>query len=80
MEEIKCECCDSSYEEEYYKYEDKIYCFDCLTEKLEADGRIHIVKTIHYYNEDWGTLGTDDEINEVVQNLCEEFEVETIES
>ncbi len=35
--EIRCCKCDSDYEEEYYKYEDKIYCFECLKEELEEN-------------------------------------------
>ena len=79
-EEIKCCKCDSDYEENYYKYDNKLYCFDCLTEELEEDNRLHIVKTTHYYNDDWGNLGTDDEISEVIQNICEEYEVEEVEN
>lgn len=78
MEETKCHKCDNDYEEEYYKYNGEIYCFECLTEELEEEGKLHIVKTIHYYNDDWGDLGTDDEINEVIQNICEDFEIEEI--
>lgn len=74
-----CKCC-SDYEEEYYKYNDNIYCFECLTEELEEDGRLQIVKTTHYYNDDWGELGTSDEISEVIQNICEDFEIEEIKS
>jgi len=77
--ENRCCKCDSDYESEFYKYDNKIYCFDCLTEELENDGKLQIVKTTHYYNEDWGELGTDDEISEVVQNICEEFDVEELD-
>ena len=79
-EEIKCCKCDSDYEENYYKYQDDIFCFDCLTEQLENENKLNIVNTIHYYNDDWGDLGTNDEISEVIQNICEEYEVEEIEN
>ncbi len=78
--ELKCNICDSDYDEEYYKYDDKIYCFDCLVNELEEDKRLIKVETTHYYNEDWGELGTNDDIDEVIQNICEEFEVEIIKS
>lgn len=76
MEEKCCNKCGSDYEEEYYKYDNEIYCFDCLIDELESSGQMIVVKTTHYYNDDWGELGTDDDINEVVQNICEEFDVE----
>lgn len=80
MEEKRCECCDSDYEEEYYKYDNKLYCFDCLVEQLEEDKNLHIVKITHYYNDDWGELGNSDDIAEVIQNICEEYDIEEIES
>lgn len=78
MEENFCYKCGSDYEEEYYKYNNKTYCFDCLIEELENSGQMNVVKTTHYYNGDWGELGTDDDINEVVQNICEEFDIEEV--
>ena len=80
MEEIECCECKSTYEEEYYKYQNDIYCFDCLEEKLKDDKEIYVVETKHYYNCDWGRLGTDDEIEEVIQNICEENDIERIPS
>lgn len=79
-EDMKCSCCNSDYEEEYYKYDNEIYCFECLTEKLEDEEGLNIVKTTHYYNDDWGELGTDDDISEVIQNICENYDVEEIRS
>ena len=79
-EKIQCSCCNSDYEEEYYKYDNEIYCFECLTEKLENEGRLNIVKITHYYNDDWGELGTDDNMSEAIQNICENYDVEEIRS
>lgn len=79
MEEIECCKCKSTYEEEYYKYQNDIYCFDCLEEKLKDDKEIYVVETKHYYNCDGGGLGTDDEIEEVIQNICEENDIERIQ-
>ena len=73
-----CEC-DSDYEEKYYKYDNKIYCFDCLVDTLEESGQLNIVKITHYYNDDWGELGTDDEINEVIENICDTYDIEEVE-
>lgn len=73
-----CEC-DSDYEEKYYKYDNKIYCFDCLVDTLQEEGQLNIVKTTHYYNDDWGELGTDDEINEVIENICDTYDIEEVE-
>lgn len=73
-----CEC-DSDYKEKYYKYDNKIYCFDCLVDTLQEEGRLNIVETTHYYNDDWGELGTDDEINEVIENICDTYDIEEVE-
>lgn len=78
IEEKQCCKCNSDYEEEFYKYDNDIYCFDCLTKQLESENKLIIVKTTHYYNDDWGELGTDDKINEVIQNLCKNYDIEVI--
>lgn len=75
----KCCECGSDYEDEFYKYDEEIYCFDCLVKRLEEEEEINVIHTIHYYNSDWGELGTDDDIDEVIQNLCERYDVERIE-
>lgn len=79
-EEIECDKCGNDYEENYYKYDNKIFCFECLIEELENSKQLNVVKTKHYYNEDWGELGTDDDIAEVIQNICEEYDIEEIKS
>ena len=79
-EEIKCAKCKSDYEEDYYKYNDYIFCFDCLIQELENTKGLNRVTTTHYYNDDWGKLGTDDDIEEVIQNICEDYDVEEIKS
>lgn len=66
-----CEC-DSDYEEKYYKYNNKIYCFDCLVYTLQKEGRLNIVETTHYYNDDWGELGT-------IENICDTYDIEEVE-
>lgn len=77
---MKCYKCDSDYEENYYKYNEHIYCFECLIEELENSRQLNVVKTTHYYNADWGALGTDDDISEVIQNMCEDYDIEEIRS
>lgn len=77
---MRCYKCDSDYETEYYKYNDKVYCFDCLIEELENAGQLNIVKTTQYYNDDWQDLGTDTDITEVIQNICENYDIEEIKS
>ena len=76
--EIKCSCCDSNYEEEYFKYDNQLYCFGCLEDKLKEDKEIQVVEVKHYYNVDGGELGTDEEIEEVIQELCEQNDIERI--
>jgi len=77
-EENICSKCKSDYEEHYYQYNNRMFCFDCLVEELESEGKLNIVNTVHYYNENWRNLGTDDEMLEVIQNICEEYEVQEI--
>ncbi|HAB66534.1 MAG TPA: hypothetical protein DCE23_04105 [Firmicutes bacterium] len=79
-EEIKCAKCESDYEENYYKHNNNIFCFDCLIQELENTKGLNVVTTTHYYNDDWGELGTDDDIAEVIQNICEDCDVEEIKS
>jgi hypothetical protein len=79
-EEIECDKCGNDYEENYYKYDNNIFCFECLIEELENSRQLNVVKITHYYNKDWGELGTDDDIAEVVQNICEEYDIEEIKS
>lgn len=76
--EMKCYKCDSDYEEEYYKYNNKIFCFECLTEELENNEGLNIVKITKYYDDDWNELGNDDEISETIQNICENYNVEVV--
>ena len=79
-EEIKCCKCNSDYEESYYKYKNNIFCFDCLTEQLENERILNMVDTVTYYNEDWGELGTDNNISDTIKNICEEYNIEEIEN
>ena len=76
--ELECCKCGSDYEEHYYKYDNNIFCFECLTEQLENEQQINIVKTTHYYTDEWSELGTDDEIAEVIQKLCENYDIEEL--
>ena len=79
-EEIKCDKCYNDYEQYYYKYNDNIFCFECLIEELENTNKLNVVKTTHYYNDDWQELGTDDDISEAIQNICEEYDIEEMKS
>lgn len=76
---IKCCECDSDYEENYYVQDDKIYCKDCLLEKLEDEGHIHTTRITSYFNDDWHPLGNDDDEYELMQNVCDEFDINRIE-
>ncbi|MBO5348971.1 MAG: hypothetical protein J6A89_04030 [Clostridia bacterium] len=78
MEDIQCNCCDSDYESEYYKYNNEIYCFDCLTEKLKDEGKLNVVTTTKYYTDDWGYLGDNEELADTIQEICEYYDVEEI--
>lgn len=73
---MKCEICGSDYAENYYKdkYTEEIICEDCL---LGIDG-ITTSTTTHYSLEGI-YLGSDDDSQEVVDNICDYTSFEKIE-
>lgn len=74
---MKCKICGSDYSENYYKnqYDNEIICEDCL---LEVDGIT--TSTITNYFLDGEFIGDDSEnIQEVVDNICEYCSYEKIE-
>ena len=65
---MKCKICGSDYSEHYYKnkYDDEIICEECL---LEIDG-ITTSTTTHYFL-DSEYMGTDEDMNELVEKICD---------
>ena len=47
-------------------YEEKPICFDCLIDKFNVKEHVTSV----YYNEDGEYLGSSEDCNEVIENLC----------
>lgn len=60
--------CNKCSTEGEFIYNDKIYCLECLFDDL----CIESYSTISYY-QDGEYLGTDDDINEVLENLNEDI-------
>lgn len=48
-----CCKCNSGHEDQFYKYNNEIYCFDCLIEELKNNKELYTVTTTNYYNADW---------------------------
>lgn len=73
---MKCEICGSEYNEHYYKneYSDEIICEDCL---LELDGIT--TNTITDYYLDGEYIGNDAEIDELINNICDNCSYKELE-
>lgn len=76
-EETKKECskCPSSIE--LYKYENKIYCYDCLLKQLEKED-ILSTNTVTEYRLGGEFVCTDDDEYLLIEELIEDYEVEKI--
>ncbi|AQW26221.1 hypothetical protein [Clostridium perfringens] len=61
-----CSECNGKSE---YKYKGKYYCPKCIIENFGVEEY-----TTTYYYLDGEELGTDDDINEVIRNLCDDIE------
>ncbi len=73
---MKCERCKSDYADNYYKdkYSDEIICEDCL---LELDGIT--TNTVTSYFLDGEYLGDDADIDNLIENICDNTAYEAVE-
>lgn len=73
---MKCNRCDSEDSENYYKdeYSDEIICEDCL---LESD--MITTDTVTHYYLDGEYLGDDNNLDEVIDNICDNIGYKKIE-
>ena len=64
----KCNVCGSDYSDNYFKNEEneEIICLECLLEAFCSTST-----TTHYYFEDGDYLGSDDDIDEVIEKICD---------
>lgn len=71
---MKCERCESDYADNYFKnkYTNEIICLDCLLEDCEHSTTTH-------YSLDGNYLGSDDDIQEVIESICDYTSFEEIE-
>ena len=73
---MKCNRCGSDYSENYYKdkYSDEIICEDCL---LESD--MITTDTVTSYYLDGEYIGDDNNLDEVINNICDNLSYNKIE-
>ena len=79
------ECIDFSYncsecktEQGLYKYTGKVLCEDCLLNELNHEVQIEKVTTYEYFlNGEY--IGSDNNMNEVIDILVDEFDIEVLE-
>ena len=80
----KCERCYEVYErittdEELYKYEDKLYCWGCLEQKLNDDDILS--SNIMTYYELWDDyIGNENYIEEVIDCIVDSLDIEVIKN
>ena len=84
MNKEKCDRCFEVYEwviddEDLYKYEDKLYCWGCLEEKLNADGILD-VGSITYYSLGGEYIGDENNIEEVISTIVDGLDIEVIKN
>lgn len=71
---MECKKCGSDYSENYYKTKKgKVICEECL---LYLDEIQHDLIT--YYSINGEYIGTDEDIEDTIYNICEELEIEKI--
>lgn len=73
---MQCKICGSDYSDNYYKnkYDDDIICEECL---LEIDGIS--THTVTHYNLDGEYMGSDDDMQELVESICDYADYEKID-
>ena len=84
MNKNKCDRCFEVYEwvkddEDLYKYEDKLYCWECLVEKLNDD-YILDVSSITYYSLGGEYIGDENNIEEVIDSIVDNLDLEVIKN
>lgn len=75
---FECCRCGGCFDEESYKYNYEIYCWDCLISLLEERGEVITSNTTTYYSCD-SYYGNSDDIEEVIKNITDEFEIERVD-
>lgn len=80
----KCDRCYEVYEwvidnEELYKYEDKLYCWECLEQKLNDDDILDIGE-MTYYNLGGEYIGDENDIEEVIDRIVDSLDIEVIKN
>lgn len=74
------ECCDcgATWYDEYYLFNDKMLCNNCLLEALECEGNLTSESKTVYYTSDWHELGTTADMDTTLSNICERFNIRKI--
>ena len=74
-EEIECNVCGNKYADNYFKNKEngEIICEDCFLEAFCTTST-----TTHYHSQDGDYLGSDDDLDEVIENLCDNTDFEEV--
>lgn len=80
----KCDRCYEVYkwittDEDLYKYEDKLYCWGCLEQKLNDDD-ILSSNIMTYYNLGGEYIGDENDIEEVIDRIVDSLDIEVIKN
>lgn len=84
MSKDKCDRCFEVYQwmktdEDLYKYEDKLYCWECLEQELNDDD-ILSTNTMTYYNLCGDYIGSENDIEEVIETIVDSLDIEVIKN
>lgn len=73
--EIECNVCGNKYADSYFKNKEnnEIICEDCL-----LDAFCTTSTTTHYFFQDGDYLGSDEDLDEVIENLCDNTDFKEI--
>lgn len=81
MSEVKkCCLCDEELccVDDLFEYNDSLFCFDCLSVKLEKDKGIRTHFTTAYFDKEDEFLGNDDDLEDLYQTICNRYDVKRI--
>lgn len=81
LKEFDCCVCGHMWNEPAFKYEDEIYCWDCLENKLESEGSLNIYTDKIYILDD-SMMGStqEDDMEEIISNIIDcYYDIEILE-
>ena len=77
-DDFSYQCSECDTEQGLYKYKGKVLCEDCLLNELNHEVQIEKVSTYEYFlNGEY--IGSDNDMDEVIDTLVDEFDIEVLE-